>query len=339
MNLLRRSPIPAYHLRPNKAVDRLLFIEMIHALELYIPIDKHTYVSLGGPFLEDIRLVAQSFPKLSLVSIEEDVEIYKRQKFHHCSTRLTLRREPFATYLATSYPTSPTITWADFVDFDRETLTQVSDIARKATPSSMLRVTVRAVSPVFDELRVPRREFLPAGRAKEFDAFSEDFQKRFTVPDAAYDRSWFSWPAFGEEQYPTLVCQMLNAAIAGACAAPKRFMPLHACMYSDGTVMLSFTGIFCLAEHWDETAAYFAGEGYLAGKAIHVEPINVPALTTKERLHLEGLLPTKKRDGRVCQDTLKYLIEGERSERESVYRLEQYERYHRFYPYFAKMSV
>ena len=120
MSRLSASKHPAYHLRPNKAIDRFLFLEMIRALGLYSRLDKHTYVGFAGPFLEDFRILAQAFPQLSLLSVESDEETYKRQKFHQCSRKLTLHHCRFDEFLSTRFPEGPTITWADYTGMGRE---------------------------------------------------------------------------------------------------------------------------------------------------------------------------------------------------------------------------
>ena len=50
------SSLP-YRLRPNKAVDRELFLSLLMRLAPKLALEKYHYVGLGGPFLEDFRLV------------------------------------------------------------------------------------------------------------------------------------------------------------------------------------------------------------------------------------------------------------------------------------------
>ena len=49
------SSLP-YRLRPNKAVDRELFLSLLMRLAPALSLEKYHYVGLGGPFLEDFRL-------------------------------------------------------------------------------------------------------------------------------------------------------------------------------------------------------------------------------------------------------------------------------------------
>ncbi|WP_407928292.1 O-methyltransferase, partial [Collimonas silvisoli] len=50
-----------YHLRQNKAVDRQLFVDLLTKLNRYKAIGDYSYVSFGGPYLEDFKLVHSHF--------------------------------------------------------------------------------------------------------------------------------------------------------------------------------------------------------------------------------------------------------------------------------------
>jgi hypothetical protein len=341
MSHLSQSRNPAYHLRPNKAVDRLLFLELIRTLELRYSLARHSYIGFAGPFIEDFRIIAQAFPKLKMISVESDSEIIKRQKFHLCSRRMTLCEGYFKEFLATSYPTdSPTITWTDYTDMKRDCLLEISDIARKSVPRSMLRVTVRAETPLYKALHLYHRPLsLPFQKKKEFEAFSADFERNMRVEGVAYDDSLFVWDNFREKEYPTLIRKMIISVIEASCTHPKRFLPIHSVKYSDGTIMLSVTGIFCLDEELKELQSHFRRSGLSNYKynGQEEERIDVPVLTIKERLHLEPHLPSKDETGKTCHGLLGYSVEGNGEDTLSMYKMQQYEKYYRFFPYFGKL--
>ena len=83
---------PAYHLRPNKAAERFAFIEAIRRLERLSEsgLADYTYHGLGGPYLEDFRLLYEFCPDIDMVSIESNDETYKRQRFHRPSSKVKL---------------------------------------------------------------------------------------------------------------------------------------------------------------------------------------------------------------------------------------------------------
>lgn len=342
MSLLSKPRHPAYHLRPNKAVDRLLFMDILRALELYCPLNQHTYIGLGGPFLEDFRLVSQMFPSLRMISIESDKETNKRQQFHLCSRQMDVVHGEFGDFLSTGFPSdSPTITWADYTDLTRESLLEASDIARKAPPLSMIRVTVRAETPLYRELGIKynrRPQTLPKSKAKEFERFVAKYREKMEIEGATFDASIFNWDAFKENNYPTLLTRLINSVLDASSTHPKKYLPLHAVKYSDGTIMLSVTGVFYDEQDEDQMMEHFAKHlDDFAADPNCVEEIDVPVLTTKERLLLESLLPVARPNGKITQKALGYLIEGDGSDDNSLNKMRQYEKYHRLYPYFGKV--
>jgi len=70
---------PAYYMRPNKAVDRLALVDVIRLVVNPEELADYTYYSMGGPTLEDFRMIYEFFPELRMVCIEENEDTYKRQ--------------------------------------------------------------------------------------------------------------------------------------------------------------------------------------------------------------------------------------------------------------------
>ena len=102
--------------------------------------------------------------------------------------------------------------------------------------------------------------------------------------------------------------------------------------------MLSTTGIVCKEEEKERVLEHFRHRfPFLSQDANGTETIDVPFLTTKERMHLEGLIPVKINNGLETNAHLTYLIEGDNSDELSKYKMAQYEKYHRLYPYFGKL--
>ena len=47
---------PPYHLRPNKAIDRFLLVDLLRHVP-YEERKRYEYIGLGGPFLEDFKIM------------------------------------------------------------------------------------------------------------------------------------------------------------------------------------------------------------------------------------------------------------------------------------------
>jgi len=338
---LSRSLHPAYHLRPNKAVDRLLFLEMLRTLvrsPLGLP---QTYIGLGGPFLEDFRLLAREFPSLDLVSVERDNETIKRQEFHLCSKRLLCLYGTLGEYIANIFPTDQAVAvWADFTTMDRECLSEFSDIIRKSVPGSLVRVTVRAESPVANRynLRFKYPDRIPKKRKDDFKGLQKEHLVDMAIDGVAFRKEWFGWIDFSPNRYPQTLANMIETTAQASCTGTKAFVPVHAVMYSDGTIMLSKTGVICEGKQRSSIARHFVEHcGFCSEDPTVVEKIDVPILTTKERLYLESVLPVENPTGDASLRKLGYSVEGEGGEALSLQKMKQYEKYYSLYPHFGRI--
>ncbi len=339
MSRLSKSIPPPYHLRPNKAIDRFLFLEIIEALNCRCDFGKYTYVGLAGPFLEDFRLISNRFPKMELHSVEADGEIFKRQKFHKCSSKLKLYHCGFREYLEQMFPENPTIAWIDYTDFSRECLSEISHLAKICTINSLLRVTVKAETDIYRSLKIHRSEKeCPPKKKKSWNEYKIAFEKEISFEGVSYDNSLFVFDNFLEEKYPMLLKEILFTVIETSCTHPKTFLPLHAVKYSDGTIMLSVTGLLCDQKDRNMFVDHFKKCEIVGNReCMDVEVIDVPTLTIKERLKLDAALPRDVRNNLSCLKRLGYLIEGEGSDSRSEKKIKEYEKYYRFYPYFGKV--
>lgn len=340
MSRLTASKHPAYHLRPNKAIDRAIFIELLQAFDRYQPLTNHIYIGFGGPFLEDFRLVTREFPRMLMYSIESDGETSKRQVFHKCTRNMQFFNCAFEEFLSSKFPTdSPTITWADYTGFSRDNLLEISDIARQAIPFSVLRITVEAETPLYKELGLlPRKPLvMPSKKKVKFEEFIENFRQRVNLQDVSYDQDLFRWPSFTEVGFPVLLSKLIHSVITVACLHPKVYLPLHSVKYSDGTIMLSVTGLICLEQDRADIIEHFRSKSeFFSANYAAIETIDVPMLTTKERLHLECQHPVLSVNGNTAA-ALGYLVEGDDSKDLNRYKMTQYEKYHSLYPYFGRL--
>src|SRR5688572_13337398 len=112
---------PPYHLRLNKAIDRFILIEEIRKLEKIssLSLNAYTYYGLGGPYLEEFRILSELCPDLNMVSIEKDIETLKRQKFHLPCKTLRLESGEMKSFL-NNYDAQDekSIFWLDYTKLD-----------------------------------------------------------------------------------------------------------------------------------------------------------------------------------------------------------------------------
>ena len=116
------SSLP-YRLRPNKAVDRELFLSLLTRLAPKLRLEKYHYVSLGGPFLEDFRLVHSRIgigrkknrrTVGKLTCIESEPEVHKRQRFNRPVAAIKCVHSTLEKFLDQTTFTTPAIIWFDY---------------------------------------------------------------------------------------------------------------------------------------------------------------------------------------------------------------------------------
>jgi len=304
---------PPYHLRPNKAVDRLMFVEAIRRLGKLAPLSDYTYYGLGGPYLEDFRLLYDFCPEIKMVSIERDKETFKRQKFHLPCGTLRLEKTDFKSFLARYESRDErSIFWLDYTGLEYGHFGEFMALLGKISENSMIKVTLRAE---------PRDYFDESG--------AERFKREFgALTDADPPREF--------RDFACLLQDMLQVAAEKALpsAMPLMFHPVSSFYYADGAKMFTLTGLICVRTEAAMVKNAFRDWQFANLHWGKPKRIDVPVLSTKERLHLQNLLPCRGRAGRMLRAALGYLIDDDR--RKTDIKLKQYAEFHRYFPYFMK---
>ena len=306
---------PPYHLRLNKAVDRMSFMQAIGKLSRLTDLSEYTYYCLGGPYLEDCRLLYEFHPQIRMVSIEENEDTFKRQAFHLPCGLLDLRHEEFGSFLAQYEPEDrKSIFWLDYTGLEFGHFEEFMVLLSKVTANSLVKVTLQSD---------PRSN-------KNAETFRRKFESLLPKPSAA--------PPATTREFANLIQQMLQVASQKALPAEMSnvFQPVESFYYSDGTSMFTLTGVVCARAERENVRAVFGGLQFANLDWQLPRKIDLPALSTKERLHVQHLLPRVDGAGSVLRESLGYLIEADRETTET--RLQQYADYHRLFPYFIKAT-
>src|SRR5436309_2152627 len=69
-----------YHLRVNKYIERQVFAEALGHIDHTFPLSAYAYVSMGGAYLEDFRMVHQAFGIRRLFSFDAEESVIARQR-------------------------------------------------------------------------------------------------------------------------------------------------------------------------------------------------------------------------------------------------------------------
>ena len=315
---------PPYHLRQNKAVDRLTLIDAIKRVATVEDLRAYTYYGMGGPYLEDFRLIYELYPEIKMVCIEEDEQTHKRQRFHlPCrSGRLRLERTPFSSFLA-KYDAKDerSIFWLDYIDLEFANFDDFMDLLGKLAANSVVKIT----------LRCNPRDYQDADSGKQLKR-EEDFKKKFEV---VLPGSFGSVP-IRLNDFALLLQEMVQIASQKALpsAAPVMFLPVASFFYQDTVGMFTLTGVVCMRKDEAKFRSLFKKWQFANLDWNAPTEISVPNLSTKERLHLQRHLPRRRNAGRTLLRSLGYLIDEDRVQTEI--QLQQYADFHRYFPYFVK---
>ena len=307
---------PAYHLRPNKAVDRFILLEVIRRLGRIENLADYTYYSLGGAYLEDFRVLYEFSQDISLVSIEEKEHIVKRQEFHRPCSTLQLKHVNLVDFLNDcEYRDQKSIFWLDFTNLTFSNFERFEFLLRNVAERSLVKISLRA-------------------HATDWSTHPKDFVEEFRriMPDPN------SEPPLLIPRYTKLIQDMLQIVAQRALSSecPVTFQPITSFFYSDFSGMLTLTGIVRSRQEEDKFRSEF--EGWQFANLDWSEPkvIDVPLLSTKERLFLQEKLPCKEDAGKALFDALGYELEEKKGR--TKLQFEQYAEFHRYYPYFIRAA-
>lgn len=321
----------AYHLRPNKAVERGLFIQLLRKINKYFNISDYRYIGFGGPFMEDFKVLHQELRITDMICIEKDTNTRIRQSFNKplscinfydkaCTSTDFINEHDFD---------KQSIVWLDFVSFN-DLNSQLSDVVKllgKLAHGDIFKITFNAHSP---NLGKPSDsdDIMPY----RLDRFRELITEEYEPHDL--DDSLMQ-----AKEFPIALLKTLKRAVSKGIisAASLDVVPVSAFIYEDGQKMLTATAIILEKDKVTDFIEKTAIESwtYYCSNWEQAKNITLPALSARERLTVEQLLP----DGNYQNIREKlgfYAGSGEASAREQM---ENFISYYRAFPWFGKFSL
>lgn len=158
----------AYHLRVNKYIDRQLFIEVLGLVNQVRPVQRYGYVSMGGAYLEDCRVIHNALGISRMQSFDSDANVLIRQGVNRpfgfidcikCDSRQAV--ETFGE-LRTLFggPETNVITWLDYTipGERKEQLQDVAVLVPQLIEWDVVRITMNAHRPTLGTNEVYLRE-------------------------------------------------------------------------------------------------------------------------------------------------------------------------------------
>lgn len=267
---------PAYHLRTNKSVERMLFIELLHRLSHSTGrhIERYSYVGFGGPFLEDFNLIHSAFGCTDMVSLEVDKHILTRQKMNmpnSCARLTTTTAEEFVRTYKTGR--KPLIVWFDHTGNDwSEYISNCCELLRKLPAMSVFKLT------------------LP-GRTNWLGSQPESKLQKLTELFANYG------PFVEDDVYNKNICgtlyritkQIVAESLPDSTKRIVRFLASY--WYDDSTPMLTITMIIGYPERVNDILQSKAIKKWPFANQDKPIELAIPSLGLREKLAIDSLLP------------------------------------------------
>lgn len=273
------SSLP-YRLRPNKAVDRELFLSLLMWLAPKLSLEKYHYVGLGGPFLEDFRLIHGRLGIEKMTCIETEEQVHKRQLFNRPIASIECVHQSLEDYLDETDIDSPAIIWFDYTEPSGIT-PQIERFARTigTVPiGSILRVTLNAN---------PGSLGRPDGNLSEAELMEwrlQAFQRRL----GALFPSGLIADGMKQENFGKSLLHALKLAVEKEVLSfrDRRIVWALATHYADGQAMVTAALVVCQNDDKSIEESVTAWEFRATTDAPH--RVDLPALSTLERLTMES---------------------------------------------------
>ncbi|UTS81596.1 O-methyltransferase [Phaeobacter piscinae] len=321
-----------YTTRPNKHVDRELFVELVGRCLSNTQVDRCAYVSMGGPQMADHIAMYRRNGISKLYSFDLEQNIVLRQKFNAptyetiCETHTAAELPAKLDDISQTLDVDRLIVWLDYTGAKHrgaqlaefQTLLwslSSGDVARVALDASLPSEKLKAGLP--EKIRDQHFPAMKALLGQEFGEFNpEDFE-----------------------------LESLNDMPTYLSACLQHLCDRTAAMFPDGSI--SYTPM--LQTYYIDSAPMFTatilvqdaqglplapdGFGYLANDWGDIESLEVPELTAREKSYLDRLLD---RDAQGLTDELGYDIAraAQMSRQWSSFK-----KFHRFLPQFLHVEI
>lgn len=311
------SSLP-YRLRPNKTVDRELFLSLLGRLAATLKIESYRYIGLGGPFLEDFRLIHARLGIFDLKCIESVKSVYQRQHFNRPVDYIECINSTLEDYIDSTDFEKPVIIWFDYTDPGKMT-DQIERFARTISVvsiNSILRITINANPSSLGKPDIVKDDI----QVWRLDRFREKLGSLFPS-DLKADGMTF-------KNYGRSVLYALYLAVEKELLSlsDRKIVWALATHYADGQPMITATLIVCGPENSQI-------QNLVDGWEFHSSPnepllLDMPALSTLERLTMESYTDAKDRLG----------FELPKSEMgEDPF--ESFKRFYRVFPHFSRVEL
>lgn len=163
-----------YQLRPNKFVERQLFLDILDFVRVWNGPSKYLYAAMGGRFLEDFKQVNDRFAIEHMISFEDDETTWNRQEFNRLGFIECLKQKSGDFIdgfdrLVAEQPDKHFLVWLDYTAANKRgmQLGEFRQLVSKLSSGDVAKITLNANSQSF-------RRRASVLTQKDFDTYLRD---------------------------------------------------------------------------------------------------------------------------------------------------------------------
>lgn len=325
------SSIP-YRLRPNKFIDREIFVDLINHLVPQRGASKYVYISMGGQHLVDHSVVYRRTGIPNLYSFDFEDEIVQRQNFNRPID--TVLCEPMKSdqlagkldgIMSNFDGSENAVIWLDYT-MPGERLEQLQEtvaVAKRLQPGDILRVTFNTNVGTLDE----------SGDSAAWKAAGATGPGPYRCERLRTQIGEFlptELLTIGDGEFPAAMTAAVSIALSKASlesAAELTFQPVLLTTYKDGQRMTTVTVIVDGNEHpFREDSQTWP---FLPKSWTDLLEISAPDLSTREKYRIDQEVSSSSLE---IHKSLGFPLLG--TEPKSIQAIESYKKLRRYYPSF-----
>ena len=308
-------------------------MSLLSRLSAKLRLENYVYVGLGGPFLEDFRLIHARIGIYTMVSVESERAVHLRQSFNRPIESIQCVHAKLEEYLQETEFQVPVVLWLDFTE-PKTVVSQIETFARQTSELplfSVVRITLNANPTSLGKppavqmaVALPGEEGKAGGNETELEWRLTRFKERLggSTPNGLTPNA-MTHRRFG----PSLLEALRLCAEREILDHPERKLVWAlATHYSDGQAMITATAVV-VPDGDQEVQSIVESWPYFSTPKNPLR-LDLPALSTIERLTMESTANPKERMGYE----LPVSDMGEDP-------FEAFKHFYRVYPHFARVDL
>lgn len=315
-----------FNLRPNKNVERKLFVELLHYLAESFPIDSYRYIGMGSMWFVDFKLMHKQLGISNLLSMEKAAVDRARFNRPFDCVRVIEGEASMILRKDVDLTDGRSIIWLDYdTTLGGPALEDLMYVSGRLPSGSILAVTINAHH---GQLRDQKD---PEGNELDRKEALEDLAGSFVPSPLPED-------GLNRQGFPHTACSVLLNAIRHSVRKSGRDIEarrLFAFSYSDNAPMVTVAAMVANDEDLAKLRELQLGDDReYVGVDWDAPPfrIDVPPLTTREKGAIDQHLP---QDDRLTQEYMNEALDFSLKQSQ----LDAYQRFYRHYPVYGELVI